>query len=188
YFEKAVTLYTQGQFMDNLPDCHLRLGQIHVRDGRYYTGLQNFLNGLLVATDNGRDIDRIKLNVELANYHNTVCKDYQEAIAALHDAAELVSKTGYTDALGTIYLQYGISYSEQRDYNRALHYVALARRALDRQSTTEQLLRVRLLEGEVYAAMRDESRLATVLEEAAALVDTVRDEGLEMNYQLLYAT
>src|SRR5690606_40635280 len=27
-----------------------------------------------------------------------------------------------------------------------------------------------------------------ILEEAAALVDTVRDEGLEMNYQLLYAT
>src|SRR5690606_2642089 len=45
YFEKAVSLYTQGQFMNNLPDCHLRLGQIYVQDGRYYTGLQNFLSG-----------------------------------------------------------------------------------------------------------------------------------------------
>lgn len=187
YFEKAVSLYTQGQFMDNLPDCHLRLGQIHVRDGRYYTGLQNFLNGLLVATDNGRDIDRIKLNVELANYHNAVSKDYQEAIAALNDATELVDKTGYTDALGTIYLQYSISYSEQRKYDKALHYIALARQVFDSKSTTEQLLRVRLIEGEVYAAMRDERRLATVLEEAAALVDTVRDAGLEINYQFLYA-
>ena len=188
YFEKAVSLYTQGQFPENLPDCHLRLGQIYVQDGRYYTGLQNFLNGLLVATDNGRSIDRIKLNIELANYHNTVSKDYQEAIAVLQDAVELVSETGYTDALGAIYLQYSISYYEQRDYDRALHYVAMARQAFNRKSSPEQHLRVRLIEGEVYAAMRDERRLATVLEEAAALVDTVRDEGLEVNYQRLHAT
>jgi len=188
YFEKAVSLYTQGQFIDNLPDCHLRLGQIYVQDGRYYTGLQNFLSGLRVATDNNQNIARIKLNVELANYHNTVSKDYEEAIAVLNEAEKLVSASNYRESLGSIYLQYGISYSEQRDYNKALHYVALARQEFNLKSATKQQLRVLLIEGDVYASMRDERRLATVLDEAAALVDTVGDEGLRINYRLLYAT
>ncbi len=38
YFEKAISLYLQGQFMDNLPDCYRRLGEIYIHDGRYYTG------------------------------------------------------------------------------------------------------------------------------------------------------
>src|SRR5690606_17334102 len=49
-------------------------------------------------------------------------------------------------------------------------------------------LRVLLVEGDVYAAKRDERRLATVLDGAAALVDTINAEGLSFNYQLLYAT
>src|SRR5690606_39462486 len=102
YFEKAVSLYTQGQFLDNLADSHLRLGQIYVQDGRYYTGLQNFLSGLQVAADKGRGIDQIRLNIALANYHNTVSKDYREAIAALSDAEEMSDKTGYMDAQGAI--------------------------------------------------------------------------------------
>src|SRR5690606_37741780 len=36
YFEKAVSHHTQGQFPENLRDCHLQLGQIYVKDGRYY--------------------------------------------------------------------------------------------------------------------------------------------------------
>ncbi|MEC3881329.1 histidine kinase dimerization/phosphoacceptor domain -containing protein [Parapedobacter sp. 10938] len=188
YFEKAVSLYAQGQFLDNLPDCHLRLGQIYLQDGRYYTGLQNFLSGLRVATDKGQDIERVKLNIELANYHNTISKDYGEAVAALNDAAELVEASGYTDALGSIYLQYGISYSGQRDYDKALHYVAAAQQEFDLKSSAESLLRVLLVEGDVYAANRDEQRLATVLDEAGALVDTVGNEGLSISYQLLYAT
>src|SRR5690606_8943427 len=72
YFEKAVSLYTQGNFLGNLADCYLRLGQIYVHDGRYYTGFQHFLDGLRVATDTGRDIDRIRLSITLARYHNTV--------------------------------------------------------------------------------------------------------------------
>src|SRR5690606_27052268 len=56
YFEKAVSLYTQGQFLDNLPDCHLRLGQIYLKDGRYYTGLQSFMSGLRVATDDRKSV------------------------------------------------------------------------------------------------------------------------------------
>src|SRR3546814_2875640 len=71
YFEKAVSLYTRGQFLDNLPDCHLRLGQIYLQDGRYYTGLQNFLSGLRVATDNGRNMDQVKLSVELRSEEHT---------------------------------------------------------------------------------------------------------------------
>src|SRR3546814_14668700 len=78
YFEKADSLYTQGQFLDNLPDCHLRLGQIYLQDGRYYTGLQNFLSGLRVATANGRNMDQDKLSVELATYHNTLSKSTTE--------------------------------------------------------------------------------------------------------------
>lgn len=188
YFEKAISLYTQGQFSDNLPDCHLRLGQIYLKSGRYYTGLQNFLSGLRVAADNGRDIDQIKLNIQLASYHNTVSKDYAEAIAVLNDAAELANKAGYDEAFGSIYLQYGISFSEQRDYERALYNISLAKQEFDLKTTAEQRLRTLLVEGDVYAAMRDERRLATVLEEAAVLVDTVGDEGLGISYQLLYAT
>ncbi|MGV3764198.1 sensor histidine kinase [Parapedobacter sp.] len=188
YFEKAVSLYTQGQFLDNLPDCHLRLGRIYVHDGRYYMGLQNFLSGLRVATDKGHDIDRIKLSVELANYHNTVSKDYGEAIIVLDDAVKLVSESGYRDALGSIYLQYGISYLEQRDYNEALRYIALARQEFDLGVSAEPLLRVLLIEGDVYAAQHDERRLATVLDEAASLADTVSHGGLSIHYELLYAT
>lgn len=188
YFEKAISLYTQGQFSDNLPDCHLLLGQIYLKSGRYYTGLQNFLSGLRVAADNGRDIDQIKLNIQLASYHNTVSKDYAEAIAVLNDAAELANKAGYDEAFGSIYLQYGISFSEQRDYERALYNISLAKQEFDLKTTAEQRLRTLLVEGDVYAAMRDERRLATVLEEAAVLVDTVGDEGLGISYQLLYAT
>ncbi|HWL00273.1 MAG TPA: sensor histidine kinase, partial [Parapedobacter sp.] len=188
YFEKAVSLYTQGQFLDNLADSHLRLGQIYVQDGRYYTGLQNFLSGLRVATDIGRDVDRIRLGILLADYHNTVSKDYAEAITVLNDATKLANAIDYTVALGPIYLQYSVSYLEQRDYNTALHYVALARQEFDQKSTSEQLLRVQLIEGNVYAAVRDERRLAMILDEAAELADTVANAGLALNYRLLYAT
>lgn len=188
YFEKAVSLYSQGQFLDNLPDCHLRLGQIYLQDGRYYTGLQNFLSGLQVAADKGRGIDQIRLNIALANYHNTVSKDYREAIAALSDAEEMSDKTGYMDAQGAICLQYAISYAKQLDFGKALHYVVLAQREFERKSAAEQLLRVLLVEGDVYAAMRDERRLATVLAEADTLIDTVGNGALEAHYQLLYAT
>jgi len=188
YFEKAVSLYTQGQFLDNLADSHLRLGQIYVQDGRYYTGLQNYLNGLRVATDIGRDVDRIRLSILLAGYHNTVSKDYAEAVTVLNEATKLANAIDYTVALGPIYLQYSVSYLEQRDYNTALHYVALARQEFDEESAGEQLLRVLLIEGEVYAAMRDERRLATILDEAAALADTVDNAELTINYRLLYAT
>ena len=188
YFEKAISLYTQGQFLDNLPDCHLRLGQIYLQDGRYYTGLQNFMSGLRVAAENGQKVDQIKLNIELANYHNTVSKDHGEAIAFLNDAKKLADAMGYTESLGSIYLQYGISYSKRREYDRALHYISLAQQRFDRQATDEHLLRTLLVEGDVYAAMRDERRLATVLEEAAPLLDTVGDEGLAISYRLLHAT
>lgn len=188
YFEKAVSLYTQGQFSDNLPDCYLQLGKIYIAEGRYYTGLQNFLNGLRVATDNGRSTDQVELSLQLASYHNTVSKDYGEAIAMLNDAEKLANATDYTVALGPIYLQYGISYLERRDYDRAQHYVALARRSFDRESATEQLLNVLLVEGDVYAAMRDKLRLATVLDEALPLIDSVGDERMKTNCRLLYAT
>lgn len=188
YFEKAVSLYTQGNFLGNLADCYLRLGQIYVHDGRYYTGFQHFLDGLRVATDTGRDIDRIRLSITLARYHNTVSKDYAEAISILDEAAGLANAVDYTVALGEIYLQYGISYLERRDHKTALHYVALARKALDQESPEEQLLRVLMVEGDVYAAMRDEQRLAALLDEAGMLVDTVGNAGLEIDYQLLHAT
>lgn len=188
YFEKAISLYNQGQFLDNLPDCYLRLGEIQLGDGRYYTGLQNFLSGLRIATDEGRYIDQVNLNIQLASYHNTISKDFAEAIVVLNDAEKVANAVDYTAALGPIYLQYGTSYAEQRDYERALHYIALARQEFERKTTTEPFLKALLIEGDVYARVRDERRLASILDEAAALIDTVNDVGLKINYHFLYAT
>lgn len=188
YFEKAVALYTEGQFLDNLPDCFLRLGQIQLEDGRYYAGLQNFLSGLRIAADEGRYIDQVKLSLQLASYHNTISKDFSEAIVVLNDAEKVVNSMDYTAALGSIYLQYAISYAEQRDYDRALHYIAQARQEFDQSVTAEPFLTALLIEGDVYARVRDERRLASVLDEAAELLDTVNDVGLKVKYHFLYAT
>src|SRR5690606_26176800 len=67
-------------------------------------------------------------------------------------------------------------------------YAALARKEFGQKPDYEQLLRTLVVEGDVYAATRDEQRLASLLDEAAGLVDTVGNEGLEIDYQLLYAT
>ncbi len=188
YFEKAISLYIQGQFLDNLPDCYRRLGEIYLKDGKYYTGLQNFLSGLRVAEEQGNRIDHVKLSIQLASYHNTISKDYKEAIATLGDAERRANAADYAAALGPIYLQYSISYAKQRDSDRALHYAALARRAFDEASNNEALLKTLLIEGEVYGRIHDEGRLANILEEAEQLIDSVDDERLTTNYQLLYAT
>ena len=188
YFEKAVSLYTQGQFLDHLPDSHRRLGKIYIREGRYYTGLQNFLDGLRVATDGGYDIDRVRLSVLLADYHNTISKDYEAAVAVLDDMEELEGTPYYQEELGAIQLQYGISYLERHDYEQALHYIALAKQVSGRGKADGQLLRVLLAEGNVYASMRDEQRLAAVLDEAGPLADTTVDARLTVDYRLLYAT
>lgn len=188
YFEKAVSLYTQGQFLDHLPDSHRRLGKIYIREGRYYTGLQNFLDGLRVATDGGYDADRVRLSVLLADYHNTISKDYEAAVAVLDDMEELEGTSHYRAALGAIHLQYGISYLERNDYERALHYITLAKGESGENKAEGQLLRVLLAEGNVYASMLDEQRLAAVLGEAGPLADTTSDARLTVDYQLLYAT
>lgn len=188
YFEKAISLYVQGQFLDNLPDCYRRLGEIYIHDGRYYTGLQNFLDGLRVAEEQGNRIDQVRLGVQLAKYHNTISRDYKEAIAILDDAERWTNAVGYTNALGPIYLQYSISYLKQQDYDHALHYTDLARGAFAEPSDNENLLKTLLIEGDVYGRIHDEIRLASLLEEAEPLVDSVGDDRLTTRYQLLYAT
>ncbi|WP_353124874.1 sensor histidine kinase [Parapedobacter pyrenivorans] len=188
YFEKAISLYLQGQFMDNLPDSYRRLGEIYIHDGRYYTGLQNFLNGLRVADEQGNRIDQVRLSIQLANYHNTISRDYKEAIAILRDAERWTNAVGYTHALGPIYLQYSISYGKQQDYTGALHYTDLARRAFVEASDNKNLLETLLTEGDVYGRMHDEGRLANILEEAEPLIDSIGDDRLTSRFQLLYAT
>ncbi|GGG85933.1 hypothetical protein GCM10007415_19210 [Parapedobacter pyrenivorans] len=188
YFEKAISLYLQGQFMDNLPDSYRRLGEIYIHDGRYYTGLQNFLNGLRVADEQGNRIDQVRLSIQLANYHNTISRDYKEAIAILRDAERWTNAVGYTHALGPIYLQYSISYGKQQDYTGALHYTDLARRAFVEASDNKNLLETLLTEGDVYGRMHDEGRLANILEEAEHLIDSIGDDRLTSRFQLLYAT
>src|SRR5690606_17789126 len=127
-----------------------RLGEIYIHDGRYYTGLQNFVNGLRVAEEQGNRISQVKLSVQLANYHNTISRDYREAIAILADAERWAGAAGYTIALGPIYMQYSISYAKQQGYSDALHYADLARQAFAEASDTENLLKTMLIEGDVY--------------------------------------
>ncbi len=128
------------------------------------------------------------MSIQLANYHNTISRDYKEAIAILRDAERWTNTVGYISALGPIYLQYSISYGKQQDYTGALHYTDLARRAFVEASDNKNLLETLLTEGDVYGRMHDEGRLANILEEAGPLVDSVGDDRLTSRFQLLYAT
>ncbi|MGK6350861.1 sensor histidine kinase [Parapedobacter sp. DT-150] len=188
YFEKAVSLYTQGQFLNNLPDCNRRLGQLYMQQRSYYGALQRFLEGLQVAENQENQESQIELRIQLANYHNTVSSDYQEAILLLDGAEALVRTHGYIAALGRIYLQYSISHTKQRNYERALHYSQLAKQAFEPDTGRENLLRALLAEGEVYEETRDAARLATVLERSETLLDSVASDALTFRHQLLYAT
>ncbi|SEL34320.1 tetratricopeptide repeat-containing sensor histidine kinase [Parapedobacter koreensis] len=188
YFEKAVSLYTQGQFLAKLPDCYKRLGEIYMKEDRYYTALQHFLNGLRVADEEGDHVAQIELSIQLANYHNTVSRDYKEAIAMLSAAERRAKTANYPSALATIYLQYGMSYANQRDYVQALHYTQLARQAFDKLSNAEDLLKTLLVEGDIHSKTHEEDRLATVLSEAKPLINSVKSKQLQEAYQLLHAT
>ena len=187
YLEKAISLYTQGQYSSHLPDGHRRLGGIYIQEGRYYTGLQNLLDGLRVATDNGFDLDRIRLSVLLADYHNTISKDYGTAISILDNLEELSNTAHYEASLGAINLQYGVSCLEQHDYDEALRYIELAQMAFRQDGTNKQLLQALVAKGNVYASKYDEQRLSVVISEAETLIDTVNDDQLTFDFQFLRA-
>ena len=186
YFEKAVSLYLQGQFLVNLPDCYRRLGGIYMDQGRHYTALQNFLTGLRLAEELEDYIRQIELSIQLANYHNSVSRDYNEAISMLGSIEKYAEESRYQYTLGAIYLQYGISYCQQRDYEKALYYSSKAQQEFDGVSNPNDLLRALFLAGEVYDKVHDGEQLLVVLEQAKPLLDSVADGRLETTYGLLY--
>lgn len=188
YFEKAVTLYSQGGFLDNLPDCYKRLGKIYITEGRYYTALQHFTSGLRVAEEQNNDVGQIELGIQLADYHNTISKDYKEAAAILQAAARQAKMANYPQALGTIYLQYGMNYASQCDYEQALHYTQLAKKEFGSVSNTENLLKALLVEGDIHGKLHDEKRLTATLDAAEPLLKPVDDQQLQIAYELLHAT
>ncbi len=188
YFERAVSLYTQGNFLDNLSECYRRLGIIYLGENRHYTAFQHFLDGLRVAEEAQNTVSQIELGIALASYYNRVSKDHKEAIATLEVAEQQAKAEQYLQALGPIYLQYSIAYAKQRAYDQALHYCHFAKQQFDTLSNTSWLLKTLLVEGDIYARTHNEVRLASVLEQAEPLVDSVGDASLEVAYQLLHAT
>lgn len=188
YFERAVSLYTQGHFLDNLPDCYRRLGEVYMLEHRYYTALQNFLNGIRVAEDQGNHASQIELGIQLANYHNTVSKDFPEAVSVLENTEQLAKSYRYGSKLGLIYLQFAVGYANQRQYDRALRYCRQIRETLDTLSNKREWLKALLIEGDIHSQLGDAARLSTVLNQAGALIHGVRDEQLEIMYHLLRAT
>ncbi len=190
YFERAVSLYVQGQFFNNLPDSYRRLGVIYMDENRYYSAFEHFLNGLHIAEEKGYTLNQVELSIELANYHNRISKDYKEAVATL-DGAELLAKTkGYLTTLGPLYLQYGIAYEKLRDYEAGLQYCHLAKQQFSTYSrfAMEWQLKTLLVEGEICSKTHDEIRLAAILEQIGPMVEIVGDSQLEIAYQLLQAT
>ncbi|WP_257670302.1 tetratricopeptide repeat-containing sensor histidine kinase [Parapedobacter tibetensis] len=187
YFEKAISLYVQGQFLDNLPDCYRRLGEIYMNQGRNYTALLNFLNGLHVAEDQRDYVNQIELSIQLANYHNRVSKDYDGAISVLNNAEKLANKQIYLSAFGPIYLQYGISYCRQRNYEQARYYVRKAKQEFDVTSSPDNHLKALFVEGEIYEKLLDGEQLFAVLNQAKPLLDSIVNDSLETTYGLLRA-
>lgn len=188
YFERAVSLYIQGEFFNNLPDSYRRLGIICMDENRHYAAFEHFISGMRVAEQNGYSLDQIELSIELANYHNTVSKDYKEAIATLEGAERLAKEKGHLAALGYLYLQYGIAYANQRNYETALRYCHLAKQRLTfSKSALSWQLRTLLEEGKIYSKTHDETRLAKILEQAGPMVDSVGDSAMETSYNLLKA-
>lgn len=190
YFERAVSLYVQGQFFNNLPDSYRRLGTIYMEEDRYYAAFEHFLNGLHVAEEKGNSLSLVELSIALANYHNTVSKDYKEAIATLHDVERLAKDVGSAAILGPLYLQYGVAYAKRRDYETALRYCHLAMQQFTAfsESAVKWRLKTLLLEGEICSKTYDEVRLAAIRKQARPMVDSVGDIQLEISYQLLVAT
>ena len=190
YFERAVSLYVQGQFFDHLPDTYRHLGIIYMGEKRYYSAFEHFLNGSRVAEEKGYFRDQVELSVELANYHNTISKDYNEAIAILDGAERFAKVNGYVRALGPLYLQHAIAHLKLRDYKNARRYCGLSKQEFkgDLQSTRKWQLKVRLVEGEICSKIHDEVRLASILEEIDSLVEQVGDPQLKTEHQLLQAT
>ncbi len=190
YFERAVALYVEKGFFNNLPDAYRRLGIIYMDENRHYTAFEHFLNGLQVAEEEGNFLGQVELSIELANYHNTVSKDYKEAVATLDGAERLAKEKDYRATLGPLYLQYGIAYAKQRDYQTALRYSNLAKgqfKAFSGPAESWQL-KVLLVEGGIYSKTHDDVRLAAILKQVGAVVDSVGDPQLQISYQLLQAT
>ncbi len=188
YFERAVSLYSQGHFMGNLPDCYRRLGEIYMLEYRHYTALQHFLSGIRIAEDQKNHASQIELAIQLANYHNSFSKDYAEAISILEDTERLAKANQYDSTLGPIYLQFAIGYANQREYGRALQFCRYVGETLDTLSNAGAWVKTLLIEGDIYGKTRDTARLSTVLDRAGALLGTLEDDRLETMYRLLRAT
>lgn len=188
YFERAISLYVEGQFLDNLPDCYMRVGKIRMGEDKHYTALQAFLEGLRVAEYKGNVLAQIELNIQVANYHNTISKDYPEAIAMLGAADELAKSQSHTTAFGQLYKQYGIGYAGLRNFDDALSYCQRAVQEFSRSVDQENLLGTLLIEAAIYAKMQNQTQLAEVLDEARPLLDTLASNPLHTQYTLLYAT
>ena len=189
YFERAVSLYVQGNFFNNLPDTYRRLGAIYMGENRHYTAFEHFLKGLHVAEENGKSLNQVELAIELANYHNTISKDYKEAIAMLEGAERLATRKSYATVLGPLYLQYSVAYAKQRDHEAALRYCDLAKRQFSNFSgpAAKWQLKTLLVEGEICSKIHDEIRLAAILEQVAPMVNSVNDLQLKTTYELLQA-
>ncbi len=185
YFEKAVSLYVQGNFLDNLPDCYRRLGEIYMGEGRHYTALQRFLDGLRVAEEEGNLASQIALSIQLAAYHNRISMDYKEALAMLDGVEKYAVEMPYQHTLGDVYLQYGISHGQQRNFEKALQYSRQAQQEYDRSSNKNGRLKALLLSGEVYDKMQDNTQLLGVLDQVDQLLDTATHDRLEVDYRLL---
>lgn len=187
YFERAVSLYVEGRFLTNLPDAYRKLGVIYMAERRYYAAFEHFLNGMRAAERKGDVRDQVELSLELADYHNTVSKDYNEARATLEGAERLIKEKGYVLALGPLYLQYGVAFARQRDYETALRYCRMAQQhAGDFREAGDHLrFSALLVEAEVHEKTQDTARLGGVLNQLLPMLATMKDPQLEASYEFL---
>lgn len=188
YFEKAISLYIQGQFAEHLADSYRRLGEIYMGEGRYFTAFQHFVDGLRVAEDQHDAVGQVELSVRLAEYHSSVTKDYREAVATLDAVRRQPDTRLYAAPHPGVHMQYSIAYSGLRRYNLALQHSRLARQSLGKSASRPDQLGLLLVEGDIYAKMRDLGRLNEVLEEARKLLEVTDEPRQRHVYELLQAT
>ncbi len=174
---------------ENLPDCHGRIGLLYVKLGQPQKGLEELIRGLSLAEKSNNTPSRIRLYILLAMHHNDYTGDYDKALECLKRAEQLNnSKTPQGKALlGHIYLQYGISYRNKKNFKKSLCYNSGSIKIRRSLNDSNNLARSYLDRVSTYYGMKDAEGILRSVKLSSASLQNKMDKQAVANIESSYA-
>jgi two-component sensor histidine kinase len=185
YLNKANSLYTLMDNMENVPDSYGRLGLLLIKKNQRQEGLKHLLEALKLAEEQGNLKSYVRNTIVLAMHHNDYTGFYDEAIEHLKKAEVSARALKDRNLLGQIYLQLSISYRSKGDYEKAIEQSQKSLQEFRVVKSTYNQMRALFTLAQVYEETQRTDEVLKVLRQVEPLLSENADDLMEANYYKL---